>query len=78
MWNLQPEDKLTKIAEPTFMFDNCGAYDLNTGDGDTPINRGSTFPEWGNALSFLEWYGVPLMNGFGIIIIDDENPTLYV
>ena len=28
-------------------------------------------------MSFLEWYGIPHMDGFGIIIIDDENTGLY-
>lgn len=26
---------------------------------------------WGNALDFLEWYGIPKMSGFGIVIVDD-------
>ena len=55
----------------TTVFDACGAYDFK--DGGTPIAKGSKYKDWGDALSFLEWYGIPLMDGFGIIIIDNEK-----
>lgn len=61
MWN-------SELKKPTEMFDNCGVY-----DNKTAIAKPSQYPKWTEALSFLEWYGVPLMNHFGIIIIDDEN-----
>ena len=55
------------LNAPTKIFDACGVYDINTGDS---IPRGSRKKEWDNALSFLEWYGLPQMEGFGVIIID--------
>jgi len=67
---------MTKLSEPTEIFDNCGAYDINTEGGPT-IAKGSTFEAWKDALSFLEWYGIPHMDGFGIIIIDNVKKTKY-
>ena len=46
-------------------------------NGNEAIPKGSEKKEWSDALSFLEWYGIPHMDGFGIIIIDDENTGLY-
>ena len=60
-----------KLNGPTQIFDACGAYDIHNG-GDA-ISKGSKFPKWQDALSFIEWYGIPLMSGFGIIIIDDRE-----
>jgi hypothetical protein len=40
-------------------------------DGNT-ISYPSKYEDWSNCLKFLEWYGIPLMPGFKIIIIDDE------
>lgn len=60
------------LSDPTEMFDNCGVYD----DGNA-VPKPSQYPKWNTALNFLEWYGVPLMNDFGIIIIDDENQEQY-
>ena len=57
----------TILNAPTTIFDSCGVYDLN-GNG---IPRGSKNPAWQDALSFLEWYGLPQMEGFGIIIVDN-------
>ena len=37
------------------------------------IPKGSKFEGWQDALSFLEYYGLPLMSGFGIIIIDNRD-----
>lgn len=65
MWN-------GNLSDPTEMFDNCGVYD----DGNA-VPKPSQYPKWNTALNFLEWYGVPLMNDFGIIIIDDENQEQY-
>ena len=62
-----------KLSDPTEMFDNCG---VNL-DGGTAVARPSVGPTWKTALDFLEWYQVPLMPGFGIIIIDDENKDQY-
>lgn len=73
MWGVGIEQKMDKLSSPTEIFDNCGAYDRNEGI----IPKGSVYPSWKDALSFLEWYGIPEMAGFGIIIIDDTNPALY-
>ena len=75
MWGVADTEPMTALANVTYIFDACGAYDFKN-DGN-PIAKGSQFEAWGNALSFLEWYGIPLMEGFGIIIIDDENPNKY-
>ena len=75
MWGLTPEDPLTKLAEVTEIFDSCGAYDYKN-DG-AAISKGSTFDAWPDALSFLEWYTMPHMENFGIIVIDNENPSKY-
>ena len=74
MWqsSVQATADEVKLNEPTEMFDNCGVYD----DG-TAIAKPSQYPKWTEALSFLEWYGVPLMDHFGVIIIDDENTDQY-
>ena len=66
---------MTELSKPTEIFDSCGAYGFK-GSGD-PIAKGSKFAAWQDALSFLEWYGIPHMDKFGIIIIDDLNPTKY-
>ena len=76
MWGVESTAALKEVAKPTKMFDSCGAYDFKNG-GDA-IAKGSKFEAWGDALSFLEWYGIPHMKDFGIIVIDDENPNLYV
>lgn len=68
-------DTTKKLNKPTTQFDACGAYDLK--NGGEAIAKGSQKKEWSDALSFLEWYGIPHMEGFGIIIIDDENTALY-
>ena len=62
-----------RLSDPTEIFDSCGVYD----DEGTPVPKPSQSPEWDTALKFLEWYQVPLMDGFGIIIVDDENEGQY-
>lgn len=59
----------TKLSDPTEMFDNCG---VNINEQKS-VARPSVEPEWKTALDFFEWYQVPLMKDFGVIIIDDEN-----
>jgi len=54
------------------MFDNCGVY-----DGKTAVPKPSIYEKWDTMLKFLEWYGVPKMKGFGIILIDDLNQNQY-
>ena len=71
LWGLQTGDDITKLNGPTSIFDACGAYDIHNG-GDA-IAKGSKFSKWQDALSFIEWYGIPHMSGFGIIIIDDRE-----
>ena len=53
MWHLEPElnpDTVIKfkgLDEPTTMFDNCGAYDINSEEDSKPsIRKGSTKKEW--------------------------------
>lgn len=49
-------------------------YDIRDNGSDIPYASG----KFKNALDFLDWYSVPLMSGFGLIIIDDTNPSLYI
>ena len=72
MWKTDASVKgFTGLNKPTKQFDACGVYDIK--NGGAPIPNGSTKKEWANALDFLEWYGIPEMEGFGIIIVDDTN-----
>jgi len=75
MWGLTDENDATLegLSKVTTAFDNCGAFDGNSGDKQNSIPKGSEYKYWKNALSFLEYYGVQKMDGFGIIIIDDKN-----
>ena len=76
MWNLTQDEVIANdyknLGKPTEQFDNCGAYDID--NGNEPIVRPSTFDKWKNALSFLEYYGIPHLPNFGIIIFYDEDP----
>ena len=66
------EDKAdsSKLTKPTEIFDNCGVYDKN-GDGSS-ITRPSTIEAiFGDALTFLEWYGIKLLPGFNFVIVDN-------
>ena len=71
MWDVKEMGALNNYTK---VFDKCGAYDM---DGETAVEKGSTFKKWDNALNFIEEFGVPEMDGFGIIIIDDSNPKQY-
>lgn len=74
MW--VPEDKISAsnektsyvdtIGSKTYKFDACGAYD----DGE-PVPYPNSYEKWKNCIDFLEWYGIPMMPGFGIVIIND-------
>ena len=71
---------INKLNAPTEQWDQCGVYDIRNGNSDIPY--GSKFDHFNNALSFLDWYGMPLMDGFGFIIIDntgkpEESKSLY-
>ena len=65
---------MTDLSKPTQQWDSCGVYDIRDGGSDIPYASG----KFDNALDFLDWYSVPLMDGFGLIIIDDTNPSLYI
>ena len=58
----------TILNAPTKIFDSCGVNDWKNEVG---VPRGSRKSEWSDALKFLEWYGLPQMEGFGVIIIDN-------
>ena len=60
---------MTKLKDPTLQWDQCGVYNIRDDNKDIPY-ASRFFP---NALDFLDWYGIPLMEGFGIIIIDDTK-----
>jgi hypothetical protein len=75
MWGLDKSADMKKLNAVTTIFDSCGAYDFKNG-GDA-IAKGSKFDAWPDALTFLEWYGIPHMSGFGIVVIDEENQGLY-
>ena len=63
------------ISDVTTIFDSCGAYDFKNSN---PVSKGSKYDDWKDALTFLEWYGIPHMDNFGIIVIDNENPSKYI
>jgi hypothetical protein len=92
MWGITPDlnsetvSEYKGLNEPTEIFDSCGAYNVaggavENGKGEdelgAAIRKGSKFTKWDNALKFLEWYGIPYMDGFGIVIIDNLNPDKY-
>ena len=60
------------IGNYTTKFDACGAYD----DGEA-IPHPSKYEKWRNCIQFLEWYGIPMMPGFGIVIINDVSGSSY-
>ena len=60
------------LNEPTKIFDACGAI-----DGDESVPYGSDHEPWNNAVNFFNWYGIPEMEGFGVIIINDKNAQKY-
>lgn len=60
------------LGNKTTKFDACGAY-----DGDDAVPHPSKYDKWKNCIEFLEWYGVPMMPGFGIVIINDVSGSSY-
>ena len=73
MWGVS-DGASKSLADVTTIFDSCGAYDFKNGNS---VSKGSKFDDWKDALTFLEWYGLPHMKDFGIIVIDNENPSKY-
>jgi len=69
MWGMKKTDSNLGLNKNTYIFDTCGTYDFKN-DGAV-ISKGSEKQEWSDALSFLEWYGIPHMEGFGLVILDD-------
>lgn len=53
----------------TKVFDKCGIYDRD-GNG---IPYASEHEPFDSVLSFMNWYKVPKMEDFGIIIIDETS-----
>lgn len=53
----------------TKTFDKCG---LNDREGNS-IPFSSDHEPFDSVLSFLNWYKVPQMEGFGVIIIDETS-----
>lgn len=60
------------LGRATDKFDACGAY-----DGDDAVPYPSDYEKWQNCVDFLEWYGIPMMPGFGMVIINDQTGTVY-
>ena len=77
MWGIEEDgpQSLLKLNDYSEVFDACGAYDGTKDQGSVP--KGSKYPAWSNALKFLEWFQVQKMDGFGIIIVDNENEKAY-
>lgn len=68
MWGYQPGHTTDVLRNPTEAFDDCGVY-IN----GNAIPKPSRDKNWKTALDFMEFYGVPLMSGFGIIFVDDSE-----
>ena len=66
-WLDDPSKPLENLSKSMTKFDTCGANDKDGG----AIEKGSDYEDWQTALNFLEWYGIPQMEGFGIILIDN-------
>jgi len=71
------EKGLLALNDYTEIFDECGAYNGVNGSNRAVIEKGSEYRPWKDALSFLEWFGVQKMPGFGIIIVDRDNLSAY-
>jgi len=67
LWGYDPGSSTDLISKPTENFDDCGLI-IN----GSSVAKPSRKKEFANVLDFMEWYQVPLMHGFGIIIIDDK------
>ena len=57
---------ISKINNATKIFDACGVY-----DDSGAIPYPSTHPNFADAMTFLEWYGLQMMPGFGFVIVDN-------
>lgn len=68
MWGYDPGHTTDVLRSPTEVFDDCGVY-IN---GES-VPKPSRNENWKTALDFMEWYGLPLMDGFGIILVDDSE-----
>ena len=53
------------LNNSTKIFDACGVKGMS--------NYQRPSKKWDNALEFLEWFGLPLMEGFEFIIIDNMD-----
>ena len=71
LWVVPVADPMTNLNKPTTQWDQCGVHDIRNGNENIPYASGKA--QFANALDFLDWYGVPLMTGFGMIIIDDTK-----
>ena len=58
---------ISKLNNSTKIFDACGVYDK----GGDAVPYPSTESNFGDAMTFLEWYGLVMMPGFGFIIVDN-------
>lgn len=47
------------LAEPTKIFDQCGAIDTKAEDGSTDVPYGSVYEPWSDVVKFFNWYGIP-------------------
>jgi hypothetical protein len=73
-----PIDNITGLGSPITDWDRCGVYDIWTLQISQLPNAAreyyrwpsKQFPDW---LSFIEYWGLPNMPGFGFIIIDDVS-----
>ena len=74
MWGLSQSTDFSQLGKPTTQFDSCG---IQITDPSYTYSLGSSYPAWQDALSFLEWYQIPLMSTFGMIIVDDTNTQKY-
>jgi len=79
LWGITEDGEkgLLALNDYTNIFDECGAYNGVNGGDRAVIEKGSEYRPWKDALSFLEWFGVQKMPGFGIIIVDKDNLSAY-
>lgn len=71
LWNVTKEDDMKKLGNITTNFDACGIkrdYDI--------LLRPSIDSGWSNVIDFLEWFGILYYEGFGFIIVDDEDENM--
>lgn len=65
------------LNAPTKIFDSCGVIDETDSENPVNIPYGSKYDGWDNVIKFFNWYGIPEMSGFGLIIINDKNTQNY-